>query len=156
MWLFILIWSAVAPASGSPCGDQKAQNQMAAHVFADRDYRQFVCGDGGCEMATFQERLDFRGEILRQDPVATGCYVEPRRKAINYYTGFFLISNGTVTPQLIFFGAGLGTTKDSTVKLGFKSVLGSERISPSDRIDHLFQWDGSSYVEVETPGASKR
>ena len=154
IFIATFIWTlqlgAASTSTVSACGGDKAQKEMGAHLFKNQEYRQFVCGEEACTQPEFQTNLEFREEVLCEKSSTTGCFVEPHRKASNYYSGFFLITGGKVSPQFVFFGIGLGTTKQSKVKIGCKSVSGRERIDRSTWMDHVFEWDGSSYVETDS------
>ncbi len=128
------------------CTDPAQQALMVDSLFADQEYLQFVCGSETCDKAVFMDRLEFRSEKLNDLGDVTGCFVEPQRKATNFFTGFFVVKDGVAALQFIFFGSGMGPTKRS--RLGLRGVVSSEIAEHGDTVEHTFQWDGARYVET--------
>jgi len=106
---------------------------------------QFVCGSNGCDKATFREGLEFRSEQLGGKDDASACFVEPQRKATNFFTGFFVVKGDTAAMQFVFFGSGIATTKK--IRRGYRLVVGSE-IVDHETVRHVFEWNGKAYVET--------
>jgi hypothetical protein len=122
---------------------------MTGSVYRDQDYRQFICGDTPCTQSEFRKGLEFRREVLKEHPEVIGYFVEPSRKAENFYTGFFVMRGNTPRLQFIFFGMDLGSIKRKDPN-GFRLVAGAERRGSATYVDTLFRWNGSAYVEFSS------
>lgn len=143
-WLvFILaVWTAPLMA----CEDALQRQRMIEYLSQDQEFTEFVCGTEPCGTEKLSARVEIRSEIVRHKPKAVGCFVEPIRKARNFYTGVFLILDSQdPKPQFIFFGSGIGSTKK--VLRGLKVIEGHEIGELGKKEIHIFRWNGKAYVE---------
>ncbi|AKJ30906.1 hypothetical protein [Caldimonas brevitalea] len=129
------------------CGSLEQQQEMASLLHKDKEYLQFVCGEEPCELDQFQSQLEFHGKKIAKKGNIQGCFVEPVRKARNFYTGVFLVDGMAVKQQFIYFGSGIGPVSKRTG--GYKDLVGTELSGPNDFERHLFRWDGTRYTESD-------
>jgi hypothetical protein len=141
----------VGAAESAPPAPARAtvEQEMCSDLYKDAAFRQTVCLDNPCTLATFCDGLDYDHEVLRPSPLVTGYFVEPKRVAENMYIGFFTLADGGhPKPHFTFFGSGLGVDKKSPPKGGFRALLGAERDGDS-WINTTFEWNGQTYVQSQ-------
>ena len=143
-WLIFML--AVWSSSLLACEDHLQRDRMIEYLTQDKEFTEFVCGTDPCGPEQLKAGVEFRSEILRNTPRVVAWFVEPTRKARNFYTGVFIVLNSKdPRPQFIFFGSGIG----STLKVfhGMKVLEGHEIGETGAKEIHQFRWNGKDYVE---------
>lgn len=142
--LMLMLWSGSLLA----CEDQLQRDRMIEYLAQDQEFTEFVCGVYPCGPQQLKARVEFRSEILRNTPRVVAWFVEPTRKARNFYTGVFVVLNSKdPKPQFIFFGSGIGSTLK--VFRGMKVLEGHEIGEAGAKEIHQFRWNGNAYIESQ-------
>ncbi|WP_420996755.1 hypothetical protein ACKI2N_029030 [Cupriavidus sp. 30B13] len=141
--LFLLI-SISFPAQATEC--QTNANFIIHDIYSDPDYKQFVCANNDCPIDYFANSITIYQESLGSDVI--GCFATPIRKARNFYTGFYVIKEGKIRPQFIFFGTWLTPKKDTHASP--TPLVGIEYIEAGELERHQFSWNGRDYLETQT------
>ena len=142
-----LIISLFLLCSGSVlgCGNPSQRDAMVEYLSHEKDFMEYLCGSG-CDAEQINAGIQFRSEVLREAPDVTACFVEPAKKARNFYTGVFVLRNANPPePQFIFFGSGIGSKTRLVHKM--KVLEGREIGEQGVSEISLFVWNGKAYVE---------
>jgi hypothetical protein len=129
--------------------DTALRESMTAQVYRDQDYRRYVCGDTPCAQPDFEDGLEFRREVLKENPEILGDFLEPARKGENDYAGFFVARGEQPKIQFLFFGMDLRSIAGGGDD-GYRLVSGTERRGPGTWVDTLFRWNGTYYQQFRS------
>ena len=111
----------------------------------DSDASNFLCETDRCEVATVIERTDRRCASASIDMLV--CFIEPKAKAKNFYTGVVAKAAGAdPVPQFVFFGSGIDLGK--SFHDGVQDVSGREIGEDGAVIEYTFCWSGRRYTET--------
>lgn len=151
-WITFLFVLAVTPAYA--CEDISHRQRMIEYLMQDQEFVEFVCGVERCSTEKLGAGVEFRSEMLSVDRRIVGFFVEPIKKARNFYIGVFvMVDQQSPQPQFIFFGSGIGVTKK--LFRGLKMLEGHEIGEAGAKEIHIFKWDGKAYVERQSSKESK-
>lgn len=139
---FVSIFSVVCLA----CGNDVDKHQMASQIMADDDYIQYICGDSYCDQSDLERKIEFRARSLNSDGSMIACFVDPIRKAENYYIGFFVKSDRGVDLQFVYFGSGLDVIEKSSDRKEVYPVEGTEVVEHGLTERSRYEWNGQSYI----------
>jgi len=151
-WINFFFVLVVTPVYA--CEDIAYRQQIIEYLMQDQEFVEFVCGVEPCSANKLGAGVEYRSEILSIDGRIVSCFVEPIRKARNFYTGVFvMIDQQPPQPQFIFFGSGIGVTKK--LFRGLKVLEGHEIGEAGAKEIHTFKWDGNAYIERQSAKGSK-
>lgn len=139
---------AVRAAASAPDADEGSREVITRYLFEAHDFRNSVCGDAppSCDEATFRDGLTIEHDVLAESPPIVGYFASPKRHEENFYTGVFLLRDGQLEPHFIFFGAGIAPSDCLPRRLGVKSLEATERVTPLEWSDTVYEWNGETYV----------
>jgi len=142
-----------APAEAAPttvCEASQVREQMLQALFADDEFRNYVCWDP-CNEQTFAQQVSLRQELLREQPATWGCFAEPKRQATTGLFVLFLVQNGSVEWHLSYSGIYIGTKRGRPMTHGYADLEATERDYSTDTwLTHRFVWNGKGYVVEST------
>ena len=144
----IKILPLIFPIAAIACGDANEKMKMASLLQQDDEFSYFACGDDKkCSESAngLISKLEFSGLPASPTNGVSFCFVEPAIKARNGYTGVFLLdTHSIVSFEFVFFGSGIGPTKD--VKNGYYTLNGREIVESGAIEKTVFIWNGRHYV----------
>ena len=120
-----------------------------AVIFADPEFRAYVCREDPCSLILLRERLGYERVSLRDAPPVVGYVVSLGDQAPpqGYFALFMQTGPTTAVRVLQYFGTGL-TVEDKTRDHGYRRVKGQYRDSATEWGEDDYAWSGDRYVKV--------
>jgi hypothetical protein len=129
--------------------DDVDKNLIAKQLINDSEYVNYVCGITYCSLPEFESLIEVRAGDLNFDGSMVACFVDPIRKAENYYIGFFLRKRDRLALQFVHFGSGLAVVRQSSGNVKIFPVEGTEIVEHGLTERSYFEWNGQAYVLTE-------
>lgn len=144
--------AAVEPAPTSVCDASSVREQITQALFADQEFRNYVCEEPCSEQAFAGEFL-LRQSRLRERPATWGCFAEPKRQATTGLFVVFVVQNGSAHWEMSYTGISIAPKPGHHTR-GYVDLEGRERASPATWLTHRFVWNGKGYVLKSTQPSS--
>jgi hypothetical protein len=125
---------------------------MAQTLHRDKEFHDFVCESGPCNLQEFLTSVRFEDATLRNDPRVEGCFVRPEFRRTETLTGVFALEPGGPRLLLTYYGIDIGLDRNWH-GTGYRDLIGSARGSEGGEpiwLTHRFEWRKNNYMETES------
>lgn len=130
------------------CDASPVRRQILQALFADQEFRDYVC-DEPCSEQAFADEVVLRQELLSQQATTWGCFAEPKRQATTGLFAVFLVQNEVADWHMSHSGIYIGTKRGHFTN-GYADLEATEREYPATWLTHHLVWNGKTYVVKST------